>query len=78
MFLGGTQIRTGEWRICNPLPYHLAIPPYKYLMKAFEPFGTYLHKKLLFVNLPKRAFSVDNIIKSVKTIQLENEFSLPL
>ena len=26
-FGGGTRIRTGEWRFCRPLPYHLAIPP---------------------------------------------------
>jgi hypothetical protein len=24
---GGNQIRTGEWRFCRPLPYHLAMPP---------------------------------------------------
>ncbi len=27
LVVGGTQIRTGGWRICNPLPYHLAMPP---------------------------------------------------
>ena len=26
-FGGGTRVRTGEWRFCKPLPYHLAIPP---------------------------------------------------
>lgn len=25
--LGDTQIRTGGWGICNPLPYHLAMSP---------------------------------------------------
>lgn len=24
---GGTQIRTGEWKLCRLLPYHLAMPP---------------------------------------------------
>ena len=24
---GGTQIRTEGWRLCRPLPYHLAMPP---------------------------------------------------
>ena len=24
---GGFRIRTGEWRFCRPLPYHLAKPP---------------------------------------------------
>ena len=26
---GGFRIRTGEWRFCRPLPYHLAKPPKK-------------------------------------------------
>ena len=26
---GATRIRTGESRICSPLPYHLAMAPYK-------------------------------------------------
>jgi hypothetical protein len=26
---GGIRIRTGEYRLCRPLPYHLAMPPKK-------------------------------------------------
>ena len=26
-FGGGIRIRTGEYRLCRPLPYHLAMPP---------------------------------------------------
>ena len=28
LFGGATQTRTGESRICSPLPYHLAMAPY--------------------------------------------------
>jgi hypothetical protein len=28
-YKGGTQIRTGEWKLCRLLPYHLAMPPQK-------------------------------------------------
>jgi hypothetical protein len=31
---GGIQIRTGEWRFCRPLPYHLAMPPKKISKKV--------------------------------------------
>jgi hypothetical protein len=35
---GGIQIRTGEWRFCRPLPYHLAMPPKKMERETgFEP-----------------------------------------
>lgn len=27
-FGGGTRIRTGEWKLCRLLPYHLAMPPF--------------------------------------------------
>jgi hypothetical protein len=35
---GGIQIRTGVWRFCRPLPYHLAMPPKKMERETgFEP-----------------------------------------
>ena len=44
LFGGATQIRTGESRICSPLPYHLAMAPsslinFVYQTKSLVLFG---------------------------------------
>ena len=42
-FGGGFRIRTGEWRFCRPLPYHLAKPP-EYFKSLQTPARIHSHR----------------------------------